>query len=757
MKNLGMYIGKDLPYFKEFTLDLGYKGVTIIRGRNMNAKGMSDRNNGSGKSLLLSGLAEILINSNPSIERNEAFARKALFPFKTSQLTLEVNNNIICKGRFGGAAVSYGIETDGGGIEKVKKEVANEHLAEHLGYNEDSFYTLVYLDGGKDFPLIVGTPTQRIQFLSNIFSDLEVYEMFYGHFSDLLSNVNYKVGQLETLEEQLEEMKVELSDKGTEIPTDEEIKTVKSKIQRQKDRRDKLRNELRAGEVSSTFLELMLDLEAGAEKLNISASDVIKDYEAESEKRKDLEIYKKSKRKLIDLKKQRDELEDEILEFEDKDIDDSKYDMIQGADSNADKLRAWADEIKSTINTVCSELKLPFRVKAPKRYALIPNLQTLVEFLLQCLMPGEDIIAKETPKSPTAIAKGMRDSDVLKLVSNLQEAQRRLGVMLSSKVNVEDLGESLSEEEIRRIKKARKNRIHLEDLHHQQMRINAEHDRVREEFLAKKPAEVLSERDFKLLCSLRDKSITLKGLGIKIDDVKDISSSELKKLRDELDEVTKYIEELTEKRSTMEAVKTFYEENQTAIQSLETKIEKYTKYRDNQPLIDALKKAFSNKGIRVNLLNDLTNVLSKRMNENAHLVFPEPVEFRFELSERNCDIYVVRNPGTKFAVESDIRLLSRGERKSFSLLLLYSMLPLIPKHKRLNIVVMDEMTSNMDQPTRTKVFRDYIPALRDIIPHVIMADTGTLEVDDAREYYVVKQGNTSRLEENIDALFKTTA
>ena len=58
---------------------------------------------------------------------------------------------------------------------------------------------------------------------------------------------------------------------------------------------------------------------------------------------------------------------------------------------------------------------------------------------------------------------------------------------------------------------------------------------------------------------------------------------------------------------------------------------------------------------------------------------------------------------------------------------------------------MDEMVANMDMVTRTKIFRDFIPALREQVPHIIIADTGTLEIDDSMEYWVVKKGKESKL------------
>jgi hypothetical protein len=65
------------------------------------------------------------------------------------------------------------------------------------------------------------------------------------------------------------------------------------------------------------------------------------------------------------------------------------------------------------------------------------------------------------------------------------------------------------------------------------------------------------------------------------------------------------------------------------------------------------------------------------------------------------------------------------------------------------------MTSNMDHPTKVKVFREFIPALREVVPHIILADTGNLEIDDAREYTVVKKGNVSKLVESENVYQET--
>jgi DNA repair exonuclease SbcCD ATPase subunit len=266
--------------------------------------------------------------------------------------------------------------------------------------------------------------------------------------------------------------------------------------------------------------------------------------------------------------------------------------------------------------------------------------------------------------------------------------------------------------------------------------------------------QLMPIKEFDLLASMVQDIKTLSSLGMK-KVTESLSESKIESLKTKARKMENEIVELNSKRAEMEAAIEFANDNKSVIEGLQDKMDGLKKYTEAVPIIESLKRAFGNKGIRVTLINQLTNALARRMNAKAHLVFPEPMLFDFQLSDKTCDILVTRNAGTKGELTSDIRVLSQSERKSFSLLLMYCLLPMTPNNSRLNIAVLDEMTSNMDHPTKVKVFREFIPALREVVPHIILADTGNLEIDDAREYTVVKKGNVSKLVESENVYQET--
>lgn len=750
MKTLGLYSGHNLPFFKTFELDLDYTGVTVIRGLNLNVKGMKDRNNGSGKTLFLSGIAEILISSNPTIERNEVIARKALFPNPDSQITIQLDSTMLTKGRFGGAAVSYGIESDNGGLEKVKRDVSQTYLAENIGYNEDAFYSLVYLDGGKDFPLIVGSAVQRIQFLSNIFNRIDAFDQLLQYFTAKTREFGQKAQTFYTLEDELYEIRGEDGDEETPTVefTQDDVDELDNEIAKLKTRLSAARKQLSNSEMASTYLTLTKNIDSISKKLGIDRDRAEREFDCEGARRKVFREYNTAKSEYNSLKLVLEELEEKIAELEDKDLDDSKYDLIENADAYADTYKAWGDFIQGEINNITIALSLMFRVKVPQTLDDLLDLHTIVEFLMLTLMPAGSVIGKQSAtKSPFALASNLPEVRRLEYVSALGKVRTRIQTLLDKKIAIGSLGESLSEKEIKKIKRARKNKMDLEDLRDEEKAVQRKFDNVKDRLKGIEKPKLMDLKDYDLLGEMVRDIKTLASLGMKkVGET--ISESKLEKIRAEVDKLEETIISKTAECTEIKSQIKFLEENESVIESIEKKMGKLEKYTKATPIAEALKRAFGNKGIRVTLLNQLANLLALRMNRYAHLVFPEPMVFKFELSDKSCEIIVTRNPGTKNEVTSDVRVLSQGERKSFSLLLMYSLLPLTPINNRFNVVILDEMTANMDAPTKLKVFRDFIPALREVVPHVILADTGNLEIDDAREYTIVKKGNVSKLVEN---------
>jgi DNA repair exonuclease SbcCD ATPase subunit len=731
MITLGLYQGENLPYFNKFSLDLSVKGVTIIRGRNLNAKNLKDRNNGSGKTLLLSGLPELLMNSNPAIERNENFARKALFPYKNSKLSLEINKTLVMKGRFNTASVGYSIENDNGSLEKVKKDVALDHLFETIRYNEDLFYTLVYLDGGRESPLLIGTSVQRMQFLSNIFPELEVFENIYGYFSSKLREVNKEVNTLNVLENELQEIQGEDQEDSPDIEElSASIAELKTQVKEQKEIVSTLSNQLHEVEMYNSYIKLKTKIDTLVKELGIPYNDAREKYQYYLDNSRKSEDYRAWVIKGKKLKKKVTYLSNYVEELELGNLDDSAL------NKKSSKYTRLPKEILEYTLLLVDKLNLPVIIGSVNNVDKAQDLLKYLDYISYCLNPRSNVVRKD-PVLTVCRKLSMQESvEIESLVSSIRE---RCQTIVELKLSISEDEESVSEKDIKKASEARKNKRILKST-----KEDLEYYRGQLETLRAKELEdvtdILDSDSLAKLKQLSEYAETFKVLGFHKESKKD-----LEKIVKQHKQAENKLNELKDQLNELQAEHNFLTENESTLDSLKSKIESLVKYRNVQEPLDVLKQAFSNKGIRVVLINQLATKLADSMNDSSHLTFPEPIKFRFEVSEKSCDIFAIRNPNTKHEVESDIRVLSRSERKSFALLLLYCLLPLTPKKRRFNIVAMDEMVANMDMVTRTKIFRDFIPALRERVPHILIADTGTLEIDDSMEYWVVKKGKESKL------------
>lgn len=726
MKVLGMYQYHNLPMFKDgFTLNLDYEGITVIRGNNKNAK-MEGRNNGSGKSLSMAGLAEVLISSNPAIVGNEAAARKALFPYPDSKITLEVDGTLVVKGRFGGSVVNYGIEDRSGGIEKVKRDVAFEYLAENLGYNHDSFYTLVFLDGGRNFPLVTGTPTQRIQFLSNIFEDVESHDWLHRHFADKEKVLKSNSHLLSEMRDQLSE----IESAGSESVDTEDLAKIKKGAQCHK-------ASYEGAYKTAAYLTNVLEIR-----------DILKPTAFEWDLTKE-SLASFIKDQLVSSKaaSSRDSLLENVGYYADEvsaakkrlkkfmstnpDLDDSEYGFISES-SEIDGLEETLDKLTALLKkntSLLPHLDISKIGTVGDLSYLAGSIFSLIYFIENSkhiniatapkITKSEYAILQDIAKTMLSVSSELDSNDPTSVVTLKTVDKEKV---LAARANVEKLGHLKA-----RVAECEETYKSYSD----KLEATPEVEAIDSETLDRLSTLLVDfKRSLEELGDIEGINISRKSLAKAI------------KLRDTSYEKYKELAlEYSELKSSIKAV----EINKKSLKGLKERVKELSKSPKQLVVMEALKKAFSNKGIRVNLLARKVSVLTESMNKFSYLVFPEPMQFEFRLQTNSCDILVIRNPGTKEELISDIRLMSRSETKSFCLLLLYSLLPMIPSSRRLNIAVLDEMVSNMDKVTRTMFYEDYVPALAQIVPHVIVLDTGDQRIDGAQNFTVTKEGGKSTL------------
>ena len=98
---------------------------------------------------------------------------------------------------------------------------------------------------------------------------------------------------------------------------------------------------------------------------------------------------------------------------------------------------------------------------------------------------------------------------------------------------------------------------------------------------------------------------------------------------------------------------------------------------------------------------------------------------------------------------SDIRFLSGAESRSFSLLFMIACLPLIPRNRRSNLIVLDEFEAGLDKPTRELLVDKFLPALNKIVPHIIFITPNDICADKSvnrTTLTVVKSKDTTYIE-----------
>ena len=159
--------------------------------------------------------------------------------------------------------------------------------------------------------------------------------------------------------------------------------------------------------------------------------------------------------------------------------------------------------------------------------------------------------------------------------------------------------------------------------------------------------------------------------------------------------------------------------------------------------MEALVDAYGQKGLKLLVMQNISKKIEQNLNKYAHLLFPEAFTFNIVVDSNVFDIFATRSDKRV----SDIRFLSGAESRAFSLLWAISILPLIPASRRSNMIILDEFEAGLDEVTRNLLINDFLPALNEIVPHIVFITPYYYEpTQDRRVVTVVKQGQISKLE-----------
>lgn len=233
--------------------------------------------------------------------------------------------------------------------------------------------------------------------------------------------------------------------------------------------------------------------------------------------------------------------------------------------------------------------------------------------------------------------------------------------------------------------------------------------------------------------------------GMKTDGKPDMS---LKTAKSKLETVNARIREIMTSLPKLKSLQQTFKQDRRQYNAEKRKLAELSEGLDDLPVYELLQGAYSAKGdgIKTMILAALARRLEKNLNVFAKHVFEEGYQFSLTVAPNQFDVIVNRRNGKS----SDIRYFSGAESRLFAVVFLLALLPMIPSSRRMNLLILDEPTANMDTPSRD-VFREVLlPQLAKIVPSVIVASPNIEDMPHGtRAFTVVKQQTKATLHSGV--------
>jgi DNA repair exonuclease SbcCD ATPase subunit len=738
-------------FFGKASLDLDYKGVTIIRAKNLDARKNAPSSNGAGKSLLVGLIPEIFYDSAPTGKEVKSQAMS-----KAGSVTVQVKDTVYTLERSWGKKKAFEILKDGKATKVRTLALATQKAQQIIGLSEEEFYSTAYLDVNRPHPLIRGSSARRQEYFTS---------MFRLHDTDALRKLLLQ--ELRECEKAQSTYK-ELVEQFKNIKGETSVDRIKSLESKRKTLKVQVEDFVRASSALADLQELM-DFRVRYEGLIKKLAKVCDPDEVEA--------------KLEEYTQERSVLKKGLATA-------IEYENEKKAATKAQALIDKAHESLKTFGLTCDP------EKAAKGSRLLVKTETKLEAVMAQLDPLfdktkklhdriQEIASERSESVADLLAKERASNDKYEKTqrrrSDLEhelEHSRKFGAgkcpTCGNSVkarSVKEIKEELAKVRQRLASWDDLNRLHelnrgLSDLEKQVKDLRA----TRLDLVHKKDKYVRYDRAHQKLSKLPD----VPKVRSKIPEYrKESYEQELESVESKIQvleqaapvaELIKKVAKLTEKSvSRYEDLKNEVNQLEGASSklavveaSIETENQKLASLRvmrdkalslkakaKDAPVIKVLLEVYSNKGLKKLMIQRYASVIQDQLNKFRSVLFSE--DFTFELNyDTQFHILCHRKYGKKM-VTSDVRKLSGAEGQAFTLLLLLATLSLIPRSRRLNFLVLDEADSSMG-PEMLSNFQRFIPILNKVIPHIIIVTPKTdTTYEGARVLTVVKHRGKSSL------------
>ncbi len=810
----------NIVYYKEASFDLGYKGLTVIRGQNLNVSHGLKKSNGSGKSLLVSTIPNLLYSSSPIVWQNKARAKKDIY-CKGSSIKLGVtigdSSYELSKGQ-SGSSLKYSLLKDGKDLQPRTATIAEEMLQEIVPINEEQFWSLVYLDSRRPFVLHTGTVAQRMSFFSELF-ELHQFDKIKEHFQHLIRELTAEQNAFSKREEDRNSLKTQLTNididvlKGkcdgykTELKQlvkqqslwHKKVSDLRLLLSHQTDSLSKL-VELTTAYLGSTAKHstiYKMDVSELMDLVAVLYSEIQRE-EKHITKHKDWERWRKEylthEKQAALINEQLNKLDKPPNNWEQlvdrnrqkryaiksrlAEIDRDYQSLSLGLKGLVREKRVYEHEL-TLIKDICVTQnldldKLGVQKVHQKVSSTIGSLENQVQELDQSLQMLRTHIEHSTENSCTLCGQSLSNSQAKVLRTKLEQ---RKGQCVESLTQFRNLSLAFNrlphkpDDYLEQKRELGDLRTHRKELVREQKRLDVEEkenfdgwflyqSKQNEIKRLNLPEETGSKlhnyedtlRDVEkwrwMVQHLEPMVHTIPKMAVL---GKEYGTTNYKKLmalkqtfESQIEQNKERLEILQERVPKLQVTIDRYQQSTKRLQALDMEADQLGDKLRDMPIYKALVDAYSPKGLKSSVIQQLALTVQQNMNTYSRHLFHEPTEFEFIIEPNKFDVLFHRTEGNK-VVTADVRSLSGAEGRAFNLLLLMGVLPLVPSNKRTNILILDEMSANMDKCGRDLLIQEFLPLLNNMIPHIIIVTPTNEEYPEAREFIAQKKGNKMRL------------
>lgn len=649
-------------------------------------------------------------------------------------------------------------------------QAAANASAKILGINQKEFEGSIHLTQNKQHILISGKPTERKKYISDFFGIDDSYDFIQDKCKAELDRVKKEISNLSGLSHTKQVLEEELKEYPyvDTSPYVEQRTNYNSRLKKLQDQKIQLNSEIADIEEYNRLLPLVnmyndpKSLKSDLNEELIQARTRITSIDEKKRENAQIEINNKKIDELesliFDLKQ--DQYVNYYSQY-DVSVLQTRSQQLSSSRDQYNSILKYIKELKNIEQSV-SNLELKDVTSLEKNKSELDN---------KALLLSNKISSIENGTCPTCGAQ-YHDSDLNVDRSKLNEYQKEITSLKSSIEDYQKHNDLVRRiQELKEITSAvpefsedmnRELTILLEVVPKLQNLINYEgqlrhlerrdiHDIPDEKSLNTRISEIQEQLKKIDQCLLAHQNLPHPPSRT-IDEVQ----SESDRIHQNVLELENTINNLNVQLGNIESSNQRHERISSQLKNISDDLNKLPELKQEEIFWAKMVDAYGNKGLRVLQLEKIMGTVMERFPYYASILFQEKgLEFKFKCDSGNINILAVRTEsqdGKEITFEHDISSLSGGEQKRASVAFILTLADCITAQKRANLLILDEIDTNLDEAGQFLFVNDLLPELKQNYASIFLIshskDIRQAAVYD-QEWYLSKKNHWTDINQKI--------